>query len=810
MGLRSKFLVMLMALLVLPILILSTLGALAFKQRLYDDALGQQRSVAESVASNVLYEVKLTQSLFKNLTQNGVLAQRVSEYVSAPSAQGAVVIQSALKELVADEPLLMEAGIYGLDAQFIEPSLTRSNRYQTFWGFPRQMPEVEWPGLVVHVESSPQTGGYGAFRVLLRLSDPSGSEAGYLALHVTSQKLQQIIKSQASDKMDFFLSDDVGTLLARSSGVALHSIPAELFLLGNAERGRLRFLEKDLDGHSSQFSMTQISHALWFGSQLNLDALNHESSEVLAKAMAVIAALVALAALFFYVQFSRLVIVPIDHLIDVTKKISIGDYRPKIDIASSDEIGELAEAFRTMGAQLNDSNEKIRQLAFFDPLTKLPNRETLLYSLKNLIDTSERNHTLLGILFIDLDDFKKVNDRLGHSAGDELLVVVGERLINCLRSSDVVTGNGTVGEGFAGEEALVSRRGGDEFNAIISGVSSARDIALIAERLISDINEPVTINGSQVNVGASIGVAIFPFDGADADTLLHNADLAMYEAKALGKNKYYLFAESINTQVHERLEMEQRITMGLRRSEFELYFQPKILLQSMRIGGFEALIRWKNPEEGLVSPAEFIPLAEESQLIHDIGRWVIAEAFDHIQVWQHSLPEGVRVAINVSARQVAQESFAENFISLAEQFDVPLTRIEIELTETSILTDETLVIQHLHRLRKAGVSVSLDDFGTGYSSLTFLRNLPIDSVKIDRSFVSRLEEDQESKEIIASVLELCQKLKLDTVAEGVETEAQAEYLTAHGCTQGQGYLFSRPMPSEEVIDFLGSPKYLNM
>lgn len=807
MGLRSRFLGILLVLIVLPMLTLGGIGFWAFNKWNFNNALERVRIIGESVASSFAYDIELKKSSFLTFRQNIVLISGVRDYFDSPTRENLGRVHSEFKQFVESIPNMVEIGLYDPEGRLVEESITRSSKHDTPFGFPDILPHVEWMSYGMKMNSVAFNDGSKAYRIYMKITDENNRIIGYAVAQNVARIINGLLNNNATQDMYFFVSDASGNIVVRSPKLPVESVPPQWWDIAANQGDQQNFHEINIGKKPYLINMREIRPRLWVVSLLNIDSFYRESRHVLIMIMPVVALLIFFTALFFYLKFSSLIIYPIEKLIRATQRISSGDYRPDIDISTVDEVGELADAFRSMGEQLQESGEKIRQLAFYDPLTSLPNRETLLFSLNNLIDISERNNSLLGVLFIDLDDFKKVNDRLGHAAGDELLVVIGERLTHCLRSCDVVSGSVDF-DTKDGNSSHVSRRGGDEFNAVISNAKNARDIALIAERLITDINEPIMLNGSPIGVGASIGVAIYPVDGTDAETLLHNADLAMYQAKAMGKNKYSLFTQAINAQVHERLEMEQRMRDALQHSEFQLYFQPKILLKNMTTVGFEALIRWKNSDDCWISPAEFIPLAEESQLIHDIGRWIIAEAFDHIQAWQDQLPKGVRVAINISAKQMAQESFAENFISLAEQFGAPLNRIEIELTETSILNDEVLVIQHLHHLREAGVKVSLDDFGTGYSSLTFLRNLPIDRVKIDRSFVSRLEEDNESKEIIASLLDLCKKLSLETVAEGVETRAQVAYLSAHGCTEGQGYLFAHPLPADKVLDYLSTSEYM--
>ena len=713
----------------------------------------------------------------------------------------AEMFHQVLRSLASIDMHLAEAGVYTAQGQFLADSLYRRDDIQSGTGFKPQIDPQLWLSAVLFVEVLKRPVGRVMIRLGMPVRDPEGELLGFLAINAIGGRLERILQGRDSALTRVFISDDAGVIATRLEGLKFSRLPQAVLQSLDAESTAPKFFEIEIEGQPFELSMARIGAGSWVGTLLDLNALYANYRWLIVTVLVSALVLAALAALLFYFRIAKLIIRPIDKLIDATRTISAGNYLPVIDIDSNDEIGELANSFRIMGMRLKESNDRVAQLAFFDPLTKLPNRETLRRSLDTMINVAERNHSLLGVLFIDLDDFKKVNDRLGHAAGDELLVVVGERLSMVLRSSDLVVGGIDNETDVSG--SLISRRGGDEFNAILANVQSAHDIAHVAERLIESINEPVMLAGNPVCVSASIGVSIYPFDGEDADTLLRNADLAMYEAKSLGKNKYYIFTQAINNQVHARLEQEQQLVEGLRRSEFELVFQPRIRLADATVTAFEAFMRWNNPVEGVLRPQDFIALAEESHLIHDLGRWAMCEACDHIRGWDPIFPQNVRIALNISPRQLLQENFADSFLSLAEQFAVPCSRLEIELTETGAISDEALVTSHLQQLHAAGVKITLDDFGIGFSSVNFLQRLPIDSVKIDRSIVHAIDSGAESNELLSALLHLCARLQLETVAEGVETEAQLTFLQQSGCRQYQGNLLSEPVSAAEVAGFAG-------
>lgn len=819
MGLRAKLLVTLLGLLVLTLGVLGGGTYWLFDNKLRSEALSYQRNIASQLIIGARAELTRVSAALKQLAEKTALLSEVELSLFAPEGNGPELMRASfdtflqLNHGIAQVILFDPQGEYLLHA----PSYTHLilDDFQVGQGLQGRERDLA-AGSFQRFEDGADGRRWLISAASTHNRPDAGELLGYIVVVSSLEPFRRMIAESDTSVTGLFFSDNAGHFLARSPKIPFPALPVDVVAtFTEAEVGRPQplsddfsnphFVDLTLKEAEYQLSIQRVSAELWLGSMIGQQVISNNSRALLAVLLPVAGLILMFTGVIFYWKIATVVLGPVATLIQATRRISGGDYRPQIDIHTDDEMGELAEAFRVMGRQLEESRQQVAQLAYYDPLTELPNRTTLRVTLNNMIEDARRSQKKLAVLFIDLDDFKKVNDRLGHAAGDELLVQVGKRLQKRLRSSDMIAEGGHQ----AGVEQMISRRGGDEFNAILNNVHDAREAALVAERLIADINEPLDLDGSMVTVGASVGVALFPEDGDDADTLLRHADMAMYVAKNLGKNKYYLFTESINSQVHERLELEQSIANGLHRNEFEVHYQPKVDLKTLRVTGFEALIRWDSPTKGLVSPAEFIPLAEESQLIYDIGHWMMAETLHQVRQWRDELPEGLRIAINVSARQMAQENFAEHLISMAEQFEVPLSRLEIELTETSILIDEVLVRQHLYALRTAGVQISLDDFGTGYSSLTFLRSLPIDTVKIDRSFIMRLSDHDESRAIVLSVLELCRKLSLRTVAEGVERRGQFEILRRHGCDEGQGYLFARPMAADLVLPYLRSRRATN-
>ena len=432
------------------------------------------------------------------------------------------------------------------------------------------------------------------------------------------------------------------------------------------------------------------------------------------------------------------------------------------------------------------AEERIRHLAQHDTLTGLPNRALLTDRIGQAIARASRLQLRVAVMFLDLDRFKTINDSLGHQAGDQLLLTTASRLTSCLREGDTV-----------------ARLGGDEFVVVLPDVRENRNISSVASKILTELALPVSLEKQQLQVSGSIGVALFPEDGADAETLMRKADNAMYHAKAGGRNNFQLFTAEMNASVQHRLQLETSLRQALTRDQFTLHFQPQFDLNSGQIVSGEALIRWNHPHKGMVMPGDFIRLAEEIGLIVPLGDWVLRAVCRHNRLWQDQARPPLRIAINLSARQFSQNTLPETIARALAETGLPPSSLELEITESEMMqrSDETLgALQELHDM---GVSISVDDFGTGYSSLSYLKQLPIDRLKIDKSFVRDISTDPDDAAIVSAIIAMAHHLKLKVVAEGVETEEQLAFLRAHRCDEAQGFHLARPMASEEFSRFVG-------
>lgn len=434
--------------------------------------------------------------------------------------------------------------------------------------------------------------------------------------------------------------------------------------------------------------------------------------------------------------------------------------------------------------EAREADAHIHFLARFDALTGLPNRMYWIERTRATLASATRHEDYSAVLFLDLDHFKTVNDSLGHPTGDRLLTAVAKRLAPCLRNED-----------------LLARLGGDEFVILLPRLSSPDDAGRVAEKLLDHLNQPLLIEQHELSASASIGIAVFPGDGTDVDTLLKNADVAMYGAKQSGRNRYQYFVPEMNERANERLRLEGALRHAIERNELTLHFQPQWDVASERVCSCEALVRWQHPERGQMSPMLFIPLAEESGLIHPLGEWVLTQACKQQVEWARA-GHDLTVAVNISALQFQQADFADRVARIIAQTGISPHRLELELTESAVMAPGDDLIARMNRVGALGVRLALDDFGTGYSSLAYLKRLPIHRLKIDRSFVQDLPGDTEDAAIASATLSLARDLGMTVVAEGVETTSQRDFLAARGCHVLQGYLISRPLPASALEDWL--------
>ncbi len=430
---------------------------------------------------------------------------------------------------------------------------------------------------------------------------------------------------------------------------------------------------------------------------------------------------------------------------------------------------------------VNEKTRELERLAYHDHLTELANRRNLSEQLGRVVKEYERYGRPAALMYLDLDDFKRVNDTMGHEAGDSLLRQVADRLNGCVRSSD-----------------LVARLGGDEFAILLLDPESIRDVSKIAEKLIHAIEQPVILESKAFVVSTSVGITMIPVDGTDVPSILSNADMAMYSAKKNGKRSFRFYDNSLQTEAVTKLQLEEDLSAAINQRQFVLHYQPIMDLSTGKLSGYEALIRWQHPERGLLYPDEFIAVAEETGKIVAVGYWVIEEACNQIKQFESEAKLRCRISVNLSPKQFREPELLVNIRDIVLSAGVDARFLEIEVTETSVMEDVEDAIKTLEQLKEMGITVAIDDFGTGYSSLALLKYLPVDRLKIDKSFIRDLATDRSDKKIVQALISMAHKLQLEVVAEGIETAKQLKLLQHYRCDYGQGYLFSKPVPVDNL------------
>ncbi len=479
------------------------------------------------------------------------------------------------------------------------------------------------------------------------------------------------------------------------------------------------------------------------------------------------------------------------HNLEMTLVTRNGEHR---DMLVSSELTEINDEHCALTVARDVTEQKraeqrLTYLANYDQLTGLPNRALLRDRLAGAMQRAQRAEHLVGLLYLDLDRFKQVNDSLGHHYGDHLLKQVAERLQQCVRRADTIALPSPHDEDFG---ATVARMGGDEFTIVLDEIKHIDEITHIAQRILSTLSVSFDLDGHQVFASASIGITVYPFDDFDLDNLIRDADAAMYQAKALGRNNFQYYTSDLNANAEERLRLETELRQALERNQFELVYQPKLNLRTDLISGVEALLRWNSPRKGLISPVEFIPLLEDTGLIVPVGAWVLRTACEQAAAWARA-GLSLNMAVNLSARQFHDDGLTRTIQSALNESGLPANQLELEVTESLLMDDSARSQTTLASIKQMGIHISMDDFGTGYSSLAYLKRFPLDTLKIDRAFVKELGIDQDDTAIVRAVIALARSLRLSVVAEGVETEAQLVFLREALCEQVQGYFISRPL-----------------
>lgn len=612
----------------------------------------------------------------------------------------------------------------------------------------------------------------------------------YLVISVDLQDLQQFLEINHPGEHGFTVAALIdGKVIFNSAGIDLNPVLSRKLIVEN------KHLVKEADYIYSRSTRNQLLHIVSI-------LPTHEMSAATSKLAWWVALIIGLTLLslstLLYALMKKMVIQPIQQLINMSRQISRGDLRIINQHNKDDEFGDLGRSFENMANNLRKTETRIKTMAYRDKLTGLPNRAMFNEYLRRVSDRTRIKNELFALLFIDIDDFKIVNDTRGHQVGDILLQEIAQRIETHIRNSDFLDEDITGSQLLADSGNLLSRLGGDEFTILLPALKDPVDAGIIAQRLIKSVSAPFKIENNTVYVGASVGITLYPTDTKDEDELLRFADIAMYQAKEMGKNTFQFYQDSMNRKIHDRVNIESHLRHALSNNSLHLEYQPQIDINTDQITGFEALLRWQDPELGKIDPVVFIPVAENTGDILALGKWVIDEACRQQSEWIKQGIQVVTISINVSSIQFVRQNVSKLLKKALDKYKIPAELIEVEITESTTMDNPDKSIKKLNQVKSIGASIALDDFGTGYSSLSHLLQFPIDVLKIDRNFVLNITTDKNSESMIAAIIALAHTLDMKVIAEGVEHQQQVELLQSLQCDIIQGFVFFKPLPAEDV------------
>lgn len=631
--------------------------------------------------------------------------------------------------------------------------------------------------------------------------DSHGEVYGYLMLTIDLGILGKLVQNErVGESGRVFFTDSRGKILFHpSSSQNGMQLPAKLFDGISKAAEQSAPYDYEHDGEITHYQGIKLHNWLYAFAVYD-DNEFFAKSVSLGRSVTIITCLAILVTIAFLLGILRsLLIKPIQQLSIAAREMGHGQVLVPINVDSDDEIGDLANTFREMGKNLNHYHEQVRYVAYHDSLTGLPNRLLFKDYLTRATAEARRNNQELTILFLDLDNFKRVNDTLGHQAGDSLLETFADRLSGCLRQTDIIAHMS-----HDASSSVMARLAGDEFIIMLPRTTGSSQAQKVAKRILDSLKIPFNINKQELHISTSIGIALFPDDGQSADDLIKNADIAMYHAKKSGRNNYQFYSKKMNERALLKLKIESRLRHAVENNELEIHYQPQVSLTTGMFTGAESLIRWRDGESGMIPPDVFIPIAEEYGLIIPISEWLIHEACRQAQAWLEMYNNPITIAINISAIHLNGRELTTLISRTLKETGYDPRLLELELTETSILNDPELAIDTLGQLQDMGLQTSLDDFGTGYSSLNYLMRLPIDKLKIDRSFIENLDKDARGKAIVSAIIAMAHSLDLEVIAEGIEEVSHIELLRKMQCDIIQGYYVARPMPAIELEKLLAT------
>jgi diguanylate cyclase (GGDEF)-like protein len=807
--LQSKILLLLIPLIILPILVLGWVAHSLLMEDARDRTQYQMTTLLEQINSQTELQLRTARanaSLFASTTP---IRQFIGEQKSSENRHD---LEQQIMDLLFNYqlayPEYYEIRIITRDGEeqlrsvlgnvanrttnesessyFIEAGKNPGVTYTTFF----HNPDNNQPALLT---SKP-----------LYMLDKEGTDGqlvlyGYLMLTIDLDFLKmQARKENVGVIGEVFFTNNRGTVLFhRSADQVGRKLPVELFRQSRLNADGSTLIDGQYRDKDAHFLAIKLHNWLY-------GFVVYQEDELLAKSISlgwmvtlITSIVMLLASSLIFGVFRKLLIKPIQELSTAANEIGRGQLLIPIDIHSNDEIGELATTFREMGQNLHHYHEQVRYVAYHDSLTGLPNRLMFKDYLNRATAEAQRGMQGLAILFLDLDNFKRINDTLGHQSGDKMLKAFADRLSRHLRETDILSHA-------SGDEAsrVIARLAGDEFTILLPRTGDPGEAQKVANRILKTLLEPFVISTHELYISASIGIAMYPEDGETASELLKNADIAMYHAKKLGRNNFQYYSKKLNEASAEKLKIEGRLRHALENNALELHYQPQVNLATGQVLGVEALLRWEDSKLGSVPPDVFIPIAEEYGLIVKISEWVIVEACRQAKLWTTAFNMPVTMSINISAVHFNGRNLEAAIASALEDTGLNPGYLELEMTETSILQDLNQASVTLDKFKSMGLQLALDDFGTGYSSLSYLMRLPFDRLKIDQSFIRNLKTETKGAAIVSAIISMSHSLGMSVIAEGVEEAEHMQALLQMRCDQVQGYYISRPLPADKFEDFM--------
>lgn len=809
MQLQSKILLLLIPLIILPLLVLGWLAYSLLMEDVRNRTRYQTSTLLEQIESQTETQLRTARANASLFASNALIKQYISERLSFG---GSYNLEQQTLDLLFNYqlayPEYYEIRIITRDGQeqlrsvlgnvvnrttdesssshFIATVNNPGITYTTFY----RNPDNNQPALLT---SKP------LFLPIKKEPDDQKELYGYLMLTIDLGFLEKHAKNdKVGDNGEVFFTNDNGTILFHPSTEQVgKQLPVELFRQSRLNANGSTRIDGQFRGKDAHFQALKLHDWLYAFVAYQEDKLLAKSINLGWTVTLITFIAILIATTFLFGILKKQLITPIRKLSLAASEMGRGQVLVPIDIDSNDEIGELATTFREMGKNLNHYHEQVRYVAYHDSLTGLPNRVMFKDYLNRATAEARRDLQELAILFLDLDNFKRINDTLGHQSGDKLLEDFADRLSKHLRETDVVSHHSR-------EDAsrVIARLAGDEFIILLPRTSGPGEAQKVASRILESLSEPFVISMQELYVSASIGIAMYPEDGETAGELLKNADIAMYHAKKLGRNNFQYYSSKLNEESAEKLKIEGKLRHALENNALELHYQPQINLTTGQISGVEALLRWEDPELGRVGPDVFIPIAEEYGLIVQISEWVINEACRQAQQWIIDFKLPITMSINISAVHFNNQSLEGMIAAALKRTGLNPRHLELELTETSILQDLGQATETLDAFKCMGLRLALDDFGTGYSSLSYLMKLPFDRLKIDQSFIRNLKTETKGTAIVSAIIGMSHSLDMSVIAEGVEQKEHMQVLLQMQCDHVQGFYISRPLAAKKLEDFI--------